>query len=215
MKRFIFIAAIIFAAASVAQSQLPKGIVSRESKANVNVESCKLKTNPDKGVTSKMTSSPNIMTKTDNQITLPKQNNAVKAPRNANMHESWKQHTPNAVYQRTFQGYATSYYSDACAAMSRALERKVKAQKTLLELTEKQRLEKSKLIALFEESMPEGWENEPRMVEDMQKLEKHHAKELAKAKEKLQKAERKNAEAVKKAQDAPMEIYRMSMVRYR
>ena len=216
MKRIILIAAIIFAAASVAQAQLPKGTVSRESKANVNVESCKLEINKDKGVTSKsMTSSSIIMTKTDNQITLPKQNNPVRVTRNENMHESWKQHTPNAVYQRNFQSYATSYYSDACEAMSRALEKKVKAQKALLELTEKQKLEKAKLIALFEEAAPQGWENERWMVEDLQMLEKHHAKELAKATEKLHKAERKYAEAVKKAQDAPMEIYRMAMVRFR
>ena len=96
-----------------------------------------------------------------------------------------------------------------------AQERRADAMKALSELPEKQRLEKAKLLELFEKSMPEGWENEPWMVEEMQKLEKKHAKQLAKAKEKLEKATRSYDWAVKRVQDARVDIYRLAMVKYR
>ena len=217
MKRLIFIAAIIFAAASMAQAQIPKVSQSRGNQVHFGAVSCEKNINTDKLMSSSPASNLTRVNKTVEPVKVPNPTNPVRTtnPSKPYLHESWKQNTPNVVYQNFFQSRANSIFNDAYEKMMWAQERRADAMKALSELPEKQRLEKAKLLERFEKSMPEGWENEPWMVEEMQKLEKKHAKQLAKAKEKLEKATRSYDRAVKRVQDARVDIYRLAMVKYR
>ena len=216
MKKVLLIAAIFLAAASVAQAQMPRGTVSRQSQANVNVESCIKKTQNGIAVSRPSNNTMGCVAKPAGQGQLPKVTNPVKVtdPNKPYLHETWKQNTPNALYQSHFQSWANYHFDDVYEKMMWAQERRIDAHKALLELTEKQKLEKAKLQELFNKSMPEGQTSEQWMIDEMLKLEQKHAKQLAKAKEKCDKADRRYNEAVKKVQDARLEISRLEMVRF-
>lgn len=198
MKRYILIAAIFLAVASVAQAQMSRESGTVQRQTTINTESSKVMT-----VSAKPNGSSSVTTES-------RMGRKVQPPSN----KYWKQNTPNAVYQRNFQSRANSRYNGALNRMRDAEWQKVKAEKALAELPEKQMLEKAKLQEKFEKAMPGGWENEQWLIDEMKKLEQKHAKQLAKAQEKVRKATQRYEDAVKKVRDTRMEIYRMAMVRY-
>ena len=196
MKRYILIAAIFLAVASVAQAQMSGGSEQRQQKTNNG--STRIVT---------LNGHSNVNNSSPASIRLPKQVNGSSTKR-------WKENTPNAVYQRTFQRNANYRYNEALDRMRDAQYQKMKAEKALAELSEKQQLEKAKLQELFKQSMPEGWENEQWMIDELQKLEKKHAKQIDKAQEKVRKATKRYDEAVKKVRDTRFEISRRALVRF-
>ena len=184
MKRYILIAAIFLAGASMARAQSPRTPDPQQHQMIKNAEASRMKTYNDK-------SKPRLKYTDLNRLNKEREISKV---------EQWEKGKSDYLTPRSSENY-----NNSLEKLRKAEREKTKAEKALSVLLDKQQAEMAKLLAKIDKAVAEGRDCSSLESEKM-RLEEKHTRKVAEAQEKLVKANQKYEVAVKGYKKAGLEI---------